>query len=96
LYHFGSQERKQNTNMLTKRLVIYWQNDSSELLSFLKDAGDPGQTAGNDGCEIAVTDTEYMRIMDVAPSHPAITIEEYDGDHEELQQAVDDWYDLTH
>jgi hypothetical protein len=75
-----------------KHISIYWEKDSSDLVIMLQDLGNIGQTCGNDGCELAVTESELARIRDYIADDPSkFTLEVYDTDEATLQQYVDSW-----
>ncbi len=63
----------EQTNL--KWVSLFWENDSDELLEMMRELREPGITVGNDGCELAVTDSEYAEIMEYVEAHSEITVE---------------------
>lgn len=76
---------------------IFWINDSDELLRMLDALDDPGETVGNDGCEIVVTESEMESIRVYASEHPdEIRLEEHgEISPNEARQAIEDWKDIA-
>ncbi len=77
----------------TYEVSIFWKNDSDELLRMLNVLGDPGEVAGNDGCQIIVTESEMEDIREYAQEHPQEIYLEESGEIkvEEARQKINQW-----
>jgi hypothetical protein len=76
-----------------RRLVIYWENDSSELF-LLNDVAT--MTCGNDGMEVLVSDFIATRIREIVAENPdCLTLHTDESATSADVEAAMEWYDMA-
>lgn len=81
---------------MKKHISIYWENGSGDLVEMFHFLGNIGQECGNDGCELAVTETELEQIQDYIAEAPGkFTLEVYSTDEATVQEYVAAWREVT-